>query len=80
MAVTHEDIKALRDEFDDRYVLQSDCDDRQSKVNSRFANDDKRLEMVSHDLGAFKKIGWIAISALVAEVALMILNLLIERT
>lgn len=80
MAVTHEDIKALRDEFDDRYVLQSECDDRQSEVNSRFANDDKRLEMVSHDLGAFKKIGWIAISALVAEVALMILNLLIERT
>ena len=48
MAVTHEDIQELKRVFDDRYVLQSDCDATQAAVNKKFANDDKRIEILIH--------------------------------
>ena len=46
MPITHEDIQELKKVFDDRYVLQSDCDTTQQKTISRFANDDKRIELL----------------------------------
>lgn len=46
MALTHEDIQELKKVFDDRYVLQIDCDTVQQKINSKFANDDKRIELL----------------------------------
>lgn len=46
MAVNHEDIQELKKVFDDRYVLQSDCDATQQKINNKFANDDKRIELL----------------------------------
>ena len=48
MAVNHEDIQELKKVFDDRYVLQSDCDNTQQKINNKFANDDKRIELLIH--------------------------------
>ncbi len=46
MAVTHEDIQELKVVFDDRYVLQSDCDETQREINKKFSNDDKRIELL----------------------------------
>lgn len=46
MALTHEDIQMLRDEFDDRYVLQSSCSEIQESFNSKLANDDKRIDLL----------------------------------
>lgn len=46
MAVTHEDIQELKKVFDDRYVLQSDCNEKQEQVNKKLANDDKRIDLV----------------------------------
>lgn len=46
--ITHEDIQELKRVFDDRYVLQSDCDTTQQKINNKFANDDKRIELLIH--------------------------------
>ena len=46
MAVNHEDIQELKKVFDDRYVLQSDCDSTQQRINNKFANDDKRIELL----------------------------------
>ena len=48
MAITHEDITELKRVFDDRYVLQSDCDTTQANINKKFANDDKRIELLIH--------------------------------
>ena len=44
--ITHEDITELKKVFDDRYVLQGDCDATQQKINNKFANDDKRIELL----------------------------------
>ena len=46
MAITHEDIKELQSFFDDRYVRIEECDGIQQKVNAKFANDDKRIEIL----------------------------------
>ena len=48
MAVNHEDIQELKKVFDDRYVLQSDCDATQQKINNKFANDDKRIDRIMY--------------------------------
>jgi hypothetical protein len=44
--ITHEDITELKTVFDDRYVLQSECSDIQSKNDKRFASDDKRIDLI----------------------------------
>jgi hypothetical protein len=46
MPITHDDITELKRVFDDRYVLQSDCNEKQEEVNKKFANDDKRIDLM----------------------------------
>ncbi len=48
MAITHEDVQELKKVFDDRYVLQADCDTTQQKFNNKFANDDKRIDRIMY--------------------------------
>ena len=50
MALTHEDIQELKKVFDDRYVRIEDCNDRQEAVNKKFANDDKRIDLMATDI------------------------------
>lgn len=44
--ITHEDIVELKKVFDDRYVLQADCDATQQNMLKKFATDDKRIELL----------------------------------
>lgn len=46
MAITHEDMQEIKKVLDDRYVLQSDCDATQQNINSKLANDDKRIDLI----------------------------------
>ena len=46
MAVTHEDIKDIQNFLDDRYVLQSDCNERHEDISGKLANDDKRIDLI----------------------------------
>lgn len=46
MTITHEDITELKRVFDDRYVMIEDCKDTQKQINSKFSNDDKRIELL----------------------------------
>lgn len=46
MALTHEDIQELKKVFDDRYVLQSDCSEKQESISKILANDDKRIDLI----------------------------------
>ena len=46
MELTVEVIEKLTKHFDARYVLQSECADIQAGVNSKFANDDKRIDLL----------------------------------
>jgi hypothetical protein len=44
--ITHEDIVEIKRVLDERYVLQKDCNDIQEQNMSKFANDDKRIDMI----------------------------------
>ena len=44
--LTNDDITELKRVFDDRYVLQRDCNEKQEQVNKKFANDDKRIDLI----------------------------------
>ena len=46
MSITHEDIQELKKVFDDRYVLQSECNEKQETINKKLANDDKRIDLI----------------------------------
>ena len=76
MAVGVEDIEILERHFDERYVMQSDCADIQMSNNKKFASDDKRISANTTTLEGFKKLGWIIVGALVAEVVVGILGLI----
>ena len=46
MAITHEDIQEIKKILDDRYVQIVDCDNKQTDINNKFANDDKRIDRI----------------------------------
>ena len=78
MAIEHDDIMELTRVFDDRYVLQHDCNDTQAQINKKLANDDKRIEVMLND---FKVIKWLittvaatGIGTLVAAILQLVLT------
>lgn len=50
MALTHEEIQELKKEIfaeaDEKYVAIDTCNEKQSEVNSKLANDDKRIDLL----------------------------------
>lgn len=78
MPLNHEDIQELKKVFDDRYVLQSDCNDKQEIINAKFSNDDKRIEIISHDFGVIKKLMWTVTSASVGSLVVAFFELILK--
>lgn len=78
MAITHEDMKEIKKELDDRYVLQTVCDDIQRETNKKFANDDKRIDLLSHRMNVWNKLLWTiattSVGALVTSIFQLILR------
>ena len=68
MAVTHEDITELKKVFDDRYVLQSDCDNVQKNMNDKISRDDKKLAVLDLKMTACLWLMGLIASGLVALV------------
>lgn len=44
--IEREDFEFLQKEFDNRYVLQSSCNEKQEQVRNKLANDDKRIDLI----------------------------------
>lgn len=81
MALTHEDIQMLKQEFDDRYVLQSSCSEIQEGFNSKLANDDKRIDRIlllqESNTKSLQKNNWLTtavLSVIISAVIGMILK------
>lgn len=68
MAITHEDMQEIKKILDDRYVQIVDCDSKQNDINKKFANDDKRIDLILHkqEIGnnAIKKNNWLTTTIL----------------
>lgn len=54
MPLTHEEITAIEKEIIEKcknmFVQIDDCNEKQSQVNSKFANDDKRIDLMANDI------------------------------
>lgn len=74
--IDHNDVTELKKVFDDRYVMQADCNEIQMKNNSRFANDDKRLEKQEEFAAGLKKLGWAVLGVLVSDAVIGLLSLI----
>lgn len=74
----HDQIMEIQGVFDDRYVLKDDCVERQEMVNNKFANDDKRIELLIQKWSTLEKlVGTIATATagtLVATIAQIIIK------
>lgn len=71
MAIEREDIAVLKTEFDERYVMQKDCSDTQERINKRFANDDKRIEIIAHDFAVIK---WLVTAVAASSVGALVVS------
>lgn len=78
MAITHEDFQEIKKVLDDRYVLQSDCDDIQKETNKKFANDDKRIDLLSHRMNVWNKLLWTIASTSIGALVTSILQLILK--
>ena len=78
MPLNHEDIQELKTVFDDRYVLQSDCNDKQEIINKKFSNDDKRIEIISHDFEVIKKLMWVVASSSIGTLVVAFFELILK--
>lgn len=76
--VMHEDVVELKRVFDDRYVLQSDCNDTQERVNKKFANDDKRIDKLIDMMAIWNKLLWAIASASIGALVVAFLQLILK--
>lgn len=81
MALTHEDFQEIRKVFDREYVRIDDCNDKQTEINKKFANDDKRIDRIMYlqedNNNKLTKNNWLTITILgiiITSVITMILK------
>ena len=78
MALNHDDFTEIKRVLDDRYVLQSECNETQAINRNRFAKDDKRIEIISHDFDVIKKLMWAVASASIGSLVVAFFELILK--
>lgn len=76
VALEHDDITELKKVFDDRYVLQSECDSTQRDIGKKFANDDKRIDKLIDRMNLWDKLLWAIASASIGALVVSFLELI----
>lgn len=76
--LTHDDFNEIKKELDDRYVLQSDCNDKQEAVNKKLANDDKRIDKLLDRFDTVSKLLWVIASSVIGALVLELLGLIFK--
>jgi hypothetical protein len=78
MPLNKEDILEIQAILDDRYVLQSDCNDKQNANNKRFANDDKRIEKLIDRFNTWDKLLWTIATASIGALVVAFFELILK--
>lgn len=76
--LTHDDFNEIKKELDDRYVLQSDCNDKQENVNKKLANDNKRIDKLLDRFNTVSKLLWVIASSVIGAVILELFGLIFK--
>ena len=80
MAISLEDMNIIKKEIlaetDNRYVSVDYCNEKQEKVNGKFANDDKRIDLIiqkqDYQNGKLTLNNWLTFAVLGAIITLVI--------
>lgn len=78
MGMNKDEIEAMRSEFDERYVRQAACDERHRAVSNKFANDDKRIELLLQRLVPYDKLLWIITTSVVGTLVTSVVSIIIH--
>ena len=78
MALDYEALKELQEAFDDRYVLQSDCNEKQEAVNGKFANDDKRIDKLVDRMNVWSKLLWAIATSTIGTLVVAVMELILK--
>lgn len=78
MSFDREQVLEMQEVFDDRYVLKDDCVERQEAVNKKFANDDKRIELLIQKWNTLEKLVWTIATATVGTLVTTIAQIIIK--
>lgn len=78
VALEHDDITELKKVFDDRYVLQSDCDSTQRDISKKFANDDKRIDRIIDRMNLWDKLLWAIATSSIGALVLAFFELILK--
>lgn len=76
--LTRDDFAEIKKELDDRYVLQTDCNDKQESVNHKFANDDKRIDKLVDKFDTLEKLLWVIATAGIGALVLEFFGLIFK--
>ena len=82
MALTIEDLNTIKKEIfaiaDDKYVHIEDCNDKQQRVNAKFANDDKRIDKLIDKMNLWNKLLWAIASSSIGALLASIFELILK--
>ena len=82
MAIDYEERKSIREEIleitDERYVHINDCAETQNQNSKRFAKDDKRIEIISHDFAVVKKLMWAVATGSIGSLVVAFFELILK--
>ena len=78
MPLNREDWNEIEERLDERYVMQSDCNNIQTEAAKKFANDDKRIEIIAHDFEVIKKLMWTVASASIGSLIVAFFELILH--
>lgn len=82
MALTLEELNTIKDEIfkdaDNRYVHIEDCNTKQENVNKKFANDDKRIDLLIAKINIWEKLLWAIASASVGALVVSVFELILK--
>lgn len=78
MAIDSNDMAYIRQILDSVYVMQSECDDKRGEINKKLSNDDKRIDILTHDFAIVKKLAWIIATSVIGILVTSICNLILR--
>ena len=76
--VTREDLEVIKEELDERYVKQRDCEGKQEVVNKKFADDDKRIDKLIDRMEIWNKLFWVIASSSIGALVMSVLELILK--
>ena len=78
MAIDYEALKELQQVLDDRYVLQSNCNEKQEAVNGKFAHDDKRIDKLVDRMNVWSKLLWAIATSTIGTLVVAVMELILK--